>query len=303
MHVGVSLRSAYATDDPREGAAWMIERGRAAADAGLDSLFVGDHHSTGPFPYYQNVPIMGRLLADWSDRMAGVLMLLPLWHPVLAAEQLGTLAAIHRGPFVLQCAVGGGDAQFASFGVALRDRARWFEAGLDIIRHLLAGDEVTTTEPYRIERARIAPTSPQPIEVWIGGAAPRAVDRAARLGDGFLIGPEATPAEVVRLVDLYLDRCAAHDRASGRVAVRRDVHVGPPAEVDRVARPIVDRGYRGFDPAALVIGDVDEVADQFAALAARGVADVIVRHLADDQPAVIESLMRLRSVRASVTDL
>ena len=71
----------------------MIERARAAADAGLDSLFIGDHHNV-PVPYYQNVPMLGRLLAEWDDRPAGALFLLPLWHPVLVAEQIGTLASI-----------------------------------------------------------------------------------------------------------------------------------------------------------------------------------------------------------------
>ncbi len=52
--------------DARVGARWMIERARAAAAAGLDSLFVGDHHNV-PVPYYQNVPILGRLLAEWDD--------------------------------------------------------------------------------------------------------------------------------------------------------------------------------------------------------------------------------------------
>jgi alkanesulfonate monooxygenase SsuD/methylene tetrahydromethanopterin reductase-like flavin-dependent oxidoreductase (luciferase family) len=29
-----------------------------------------------------------------------------LWHPVLVAEQIGTLAAIARGPFIMQCGLG-----------------------------------------------------------------------------------------------------------------------------------------------------------------------------------------------------
>ena len=123
MKVGVSLRSGYAPMDARPGARWMVERARAAADAGLDSLFVGDHHNV-PVPYYQNVPILGRLLAEWDDRPAGALFLLPLWHPVLLAEQIGTLASIAPGPFIMQCAVGGGDEQFDALGASLRDRAR-----------------------------------------------------------------------------------------------------------------------------------------------------------------------------------
>src|SRR5215470_4432124 len=110
MRIGVSLRTSY-TVEARTGARWVVERGAAADAAGLDWLFVGDHHATGPGVYYQNVPMLGRLLAAWDERPAGALFLLPLWHPVLVAEQIGTLAAIAGGPFILQCAIGGGDEQ------------------------------------------------------------------------------------------------------------------------------------------------------------------------------------------------
>ena len=78
VRVGVSLRSAYSGIDPRTGARWMIERAAAASAAGLDWLFVGDHHVIGA-PFYQNTPILGRLLAEWGDAPAGALYLLPLW--------------------------------------------------------------------------------------------------------------------------------------------------------------------------------------------------------------------------------
>jgi alkanesulfonate monooxygenase SsuD/methylene tetrahydromethanopterin reductase-like flavin-dependent oxidoreductase (luciferase family) len=182
MRVGVSLRSGYAVTDAREGARWMIERARAAREAGLDSLFVGDHHAV-PIPYYQNSPILGRLLAEWGDAPCGALYLLPLWNPVLVAEQIGTLASIARGRFIMQCAIGGDPQQFAAMGADIRKRPSHFEASLDIIRRLCAGEEVTTDDPYRIRAARIAPIPPEPLEVWIGGHAPAAIDRAARLGE------------------------------------------------------------------------------------------------------------------------
>ena len=78
MRVGISITSAYDVADPREGARRMIDRARAAEQAELDSLFVGDHHST-PQPYYQNTAIMGRLLAEWGDRPFGALYLLGCW--------------------------------------------------------------------------------------------------------------------------------------------------------------------------------------------------------------------------------
>jgi len=300
MKVGVSLRSGYAPMDARLGAQWLVERTRAARDAGLDSLFIGDHHNV-PVPYYQNVPMLGRLLAEWDDRPSGALFLLPLWHPVLLAEQIGTLASIAQGPFIMQCALGGGAEQFDALGVSLRTRPSRFEAALDIVRRLCAGEEVNTDAPFSIPHARIAPVPPQPFEVWIGGAAPPAVDRAARLGDAFLIGPEAVPSEVAELVETYRAACARHGRTPATIAVRRDVHVGADeADARRVAGPILDRGYRGFDPAAPVVGDVGAVSAAFSELGALGCTDVIIRHLADDHREVLASFERLGDVRNAV---
>jgi alkanesulfonate monooxygenase SsuD/methylene tetrahydromethanopterin reductase-like flavin-dependent oxidoreductase (luciferase family) len=78
MKVGISLTSNHPdAKDPRQGARWMIERTAAAHRAGLDSLFIGDHH-VSPTPYYQNTPMLGRLLAEWGEAPAGCLFLLPL---------------------------------------------------------------------------------------------------------------------------------------------------------------------------------------------------------------------------------
>lgn len=301
MKIGASLRSGYSPMDVRTGARWMIERARAANAAGLDSLFVGDHHNVPVFPYYQNVPMLGRLLAEWDERPAGALFLLPLWHPVLAAEQIGTLASIAAGPFIMQCALGAGAGQFDAFDVPIRQRPSRFEAALDIVRRLCAGEQVTTDAPWKIVQAHIAPVPPQPLEVWIGAAAPPAIDRAARLGDAFLIGPEATPAQVRELVDIYRDACARHGRTPSTIAVRRDIHVGnDDADAVRVAGPVLDRGYRGFDAAAPVVGGIDRVAEAFADLGEAGCTDVIVRHLADEHNEVLASFERLAAVRTAV---
>ena len=72
------------------------------------------------------------------------------------------------------------------------------------------------------------------------------------------------------------------------------------ADARRVAGPILDRGYRGFDPAAPVVGGPERVAAAFADLGASGCTDVIIRHLADDHDEVLASFERLGAVRASV---
>ena len=289
MKIGTSLRSSYPVADPREGARWMVERAAAAAAAGLDSLFVGDHHVTGPVPYYQNSAILGRLLAEWGDRPAGALYLLPAWNPILVAEQVGTLAALAPGQFVLQCAVGGGD-QMAAMGAPATGRGPRFEQSLDLIRRLLAGEEV--------DGVRVAPLPAQRLEVWIGGHAAPAIDRAARLGDGWIAAPWATDDQAEELADAYRKACESHDRAPGEVVLRRDVHVGADDEnAWRVARPVLDGGYRGMDPGATVVGGPETVARRFSRYAQMGYDHVLIRHLADDQADVLASFARLAEVR------
>ena len=289
MKIGTSLRSSYPVADPREGARWMVERAAAAAVAGLDSLFVGDHHATGPVPYYQNTAILGRLLAEWGDRPAGALYLLPAWNPVLVAEQVGTLAALAPGRFVLQCAVGGGD-QMAAMGAPAKGLGSVFERHLDVIRRLLAGEEV--------EGVRVAPTPPERLEVWIGGHAAPAIDRAARLGDGWIAAPWATDQQAAEMADAYRKACEGHDRAPGEIVLRRDVHVGADDEnARRVAGPVLDGGYRGMDPSATVVGGPVTVARRFTRYAEMGYDQVLVRHLADEQSDVLASFARLAEVR------
>ena len=300
MHIGVSERSGYTVADVRTGARWMVERVRAAREAGLESLFLGEHHSTGT-TYYQNAPMLGRLLAEWGDRPVGALFLLPLWHPVLLAEQVGTLASLTPGRFILQCALGDGDDQFAGMGVPLRGRVARFESTLAVLRRLLAGEEVTTDDPLPLRAARGGPRPPEPVDVWIGASAPAAIDRAARLGDGWIAAPGLTRAQAARKIEQYRSSCAAHGRPVGVTAIRRDVHVGAdPTDAWRVADPILAHDYRGLPPESLVVGGAAEVAQAFADLGDLGYSHVLVRHLADDQREVLASYERLGAVRADL---
>jgi alkanesulfonate monooxygenase SsuD/methylene tetrahydromethanopterin reductase-like flavin-dependent oxidoreductase (luciferase family) len=303
MQVGMSLASSYGVSNPRDGARFMIERARAAEAAGLDSLFVGDHHAT-PIPYYQNTPILARLLAEWGERPAGALYLLPLWHPVLLAEQVGTLAAIARGRFILQCAIGNADLQFDAMGVDPRQRPSRFEESLAILRRLWAGEAVEHDGRWKVKVPRVRPVPAEPVEVWIGASARAAIDRAARLGDGWLASPHLPPAEAGRQLTYYAERCAAHGRALGVTAIRRDVYVGESAEeAEQTGGAVVRAGYRGFPPGAALHGDVECVAKAFAELAALGFQQVIVRSLVAEQGRALASIERLGEVRRRVAPL
>jgi alkanesulfonate monooxygenase SsuD/methylene tetrahydromethanopterin reductase-like flavin-dependent oxidoreductase (luciferase family) len=278
----------------------MIERAAAAHRAGLASLFVGDQH-VSPTPYYQNTPMLGRLLAEWGEAPAGCLFLLPLWHPVLVAEQIGTLAAVSRGPFIMQCGLGWGESRFAAMGANFKTRPSAFEEALDIVRRLLAGETVSSSRRFRVAEASLALRPVEPVEVWIGSSAPPAIDRAARLAEGWIASPSLTREEAREQADFYSERCAAYGKEPTAVVLRRDIYVGESSsEAQAVLQHALSRGYRGMPAEALVAGSVDEVGEQFRSFGELGYTDILVRHLSNDQPKVLGSLERLAAVRAAL---
>jgi alkanesulfonate monooxygenase SsuD/methylene tetrahydromethanopterin reductase-like flavin-dependent oxidoreductase (luciferase family) len=301
MRVGISLTSNHPdVKDPRQGARWMIERAAAANRAALDSLFVGDQH-VSPTLYYQNTPMLGRLLAEWGKAPAGCLFLLPLWHPVLVAEQIGTLAAIAQGPFIMQCGLGWGEARFAAMGANIKTRPSAFEEALDVVRRLLAGETVSSSRRFRVAEASLALRPAEPVEVWIGASAPPAIDRAARLAEGWIASPGLTGEEARVQADIYRERCAAFGRQPSAIALRRDIYVGESSgEAKAVLQHALSQGYRGIPAEALITGSVDEVAEQFRTFEEIGYTDILVRHLTNDQPKVLGSLERLAAVRAAL---
>jgi alkanesulfonate monooxygenase SsuD/methylene tetrahydromethanopterin reductase-like flavin-dependent oxidoreductase (luciferase family) len=301
MRLGISLTTNHPdAKDPRQGARWIIERTAAARRAGLDSLFVGDQHAS-PTPYYQNTPMLGRLLAEWGAAPAGCLFLLALWHPVLVAEQIGTLAAIAQGPFIMQCGLGWGEDRFAAMGANMKTRPSVFEEALDMVRRLLAGEVVSSSRRFRIAEARLALRPAEPVEVHVGASAPPAIDRAARLAEGWIASPGLTREEARAQADFYRERCAAYGKQPGSIVLRRDIYVGETSsEAQQVLQQALGRGYRGMAAEALIAGSVDEVAEQFRSFGEIGYTEILVRHLTNEQPKVLGSLERLAAVRTAI---
>ena len=298
LKLGISLSSHHRVDNARDGARYMIERAARARQADLDTLFVGDHHSTQE-PYYQNTPILGRLLAEWPDRPVGALYLLPLWHPVLLAEQIATLASIAGDRFIMQCGLGGDKRQASAMGTRLQDRVGMFESALTLMHALWRGEEVSESRYWNIVSARISPLPPEPIEVWVGSVAQPAINRTARMANGWLASPGLTPAQAADGLNRYRQACAEHGTQTTATAIRRDIFVGATAaEAKQIVQPYIDGGYRGINPDALVYGNVESVADQLRTLQQMGFTDVIVRNLSSDQSEALATIERLAQVRA-----
>ncbi len=280
MRVGISVGTAFSTDSPRghrEGPLEVLSQAQAANRAGLDSLTLGDHHATGPAGYVQNVPMLGRILAEWPDRPVGCLFLVPLWHPVLMAEQIGTLAAMSSGPFIAQVGIGGGADQFRAMGAELQQRGARLEEGLRVVQALLRGESVDS-DLWGIRGAQVAPLPPDGVEWWIGGGVRKAIERAARLGDCWYGNADLTPDTARRDIDIYREACARSGCTPVRVPIRKDVFIAEDrVEAEKVGDALVAGGYRGFDRGAVAYGDPDSVAEQLSAFGSLGFTDIIIR--------------------------
>jgi alkanesulfonate monooxygenase SsuD/methylene tetrahydromethanopterin reductase-like flavin-dependent oxidoreductase (luciferase family) len=297
MKIGISVCSTHLVEDPHEGASNMIERAAAAKDAGLDTLFVGDHHVT-PIPYYQNNVILARMLAEWGDKPFGALYLLPLWHPVTLAEQVGTLASLAKGPFIMQCGLGD-SRQGAAMGIDMSKRVGMFVASIKTMRGLWNGEAVDEPRYWQIEQAICSPVPSDPVHIWVGALADKAIDRTARLAEGWLAAPNLTPEEAGDGIARYREACAKHGRESTASAIRRDIFISASAEeAEKVARPYIEQGYRGVPESALMFGSPEQVAEQINVLQEQGYTDVIVRNMSKNQSECMKTIEHLAAVKS-----
>src|SRR5947207_2340553 len=80
----------------------------AVRAAGMDGLLWGDNHAMSPAyaNVFQPVPTLARITAVTGDMPVGFVLLAPFYHPLLLAEQIGTICAFSDAPFMLTFALG-----------------------------------------------------------------------------------------------------------------------------------------------------------------------------------------------------
>src|SRR3954452_6400676 len=106
-------------------------------------------------------------------------------HPLVAAKSFATLDLISQGRALIGIGAGHVEKEFAALGVDFATRGRQLDEALEVFDEALSTGLVDGME-----------LQPRPVQqprppIWIGGSAPAAVRRAARLGDGRV--PPGTP--------------------------------------------------------------------------------------------------------------
>lgn len=167
----------------------LVDCVRAAEDAGLDDVWVPDHiaippdDAEGSGGRYLDALTSLAYLAGTTDRIGlGTAILNLPYRPALpTAKVLATLQELSGGRLRLGVGVGWMKAEFQALGVDRSRRGRITDETLDFFERCFADDEVEANgQPF------LFLPRPERPPIYIGGAAPHALERAARYGDGWL---------------------------------------------------------------------------------------------------------------------
>ncbi len=123
-------------------------------------------------------------------RLMPAVVITPFQSPVILARRLATLDRLSGGRLDVGVGQGWLPEEFAAVGVPLPERTARFEEHLAVMRACWGPDPVSADGRfYPVPAAKIGP-KPEggTLPVLIGAVAPKAVARAARLGDGFVLG-------------------------------------------------------------------------------------------------------------------
>jgi alkanesulfonate monooxygenase SsuD/methylene tetrahydromethanopterin reductase-like flavin-dependent oxidoreductase (luciferase family) len=153
---------------------------------GLAAVWGSEHHAVEDGYLPQQLPFLAAVAARTSRiRLGTGVLLLPLYRPREVAEQAGVVDLVAGGRLLLGLGAGYVEREFDVFGVDRSARGRLLEEKLPWLRRALA-EGVAADGPGGADLP-VGPRSPQPggPPLYLGGTAPAALDRVARLADGW----------------------------------------------------------------------------------------------------------------------
>jgi alkanesulfonate monooxygenase SsuD/methylene tetrahydromethanopterin reductase-like flavin-dependent oxidoreductase (luciferase family) len=253
MKIGVQLNPQVSIDKP--GAALMptlIEQVRAADQSGFHGFSMGEHYNIPGLQRLHQIPALARLCAEVKNCEVGTaVMLLGLRHPVTVATELASLDVINGGKSFAAFGLGYRDEELNAFDLNKARRFGRFVEGVEIIKRLWTEDHVTFEgKEFHIRDVTVDPKplqKPRP-PIWIAANSDAAVERAARIGDGWIIGPHSAIDELEKQADLFRKTwSAAGKNENPDMPIIRETFVAKSRrEAVEKARPCLEQLYRSI---------------------------------------------------------
>ncbi|MFC5955528.1 LLM class flavin-dependent oxidoreductase [Streptomyces sp. NPDC005774] len=202
-----------------------------AEEAGLDAVWLGEHHFV-PYGTCPSAITLAALLLGRTRRIrvGTAVSVLPTVHPVALGEQAALLHITSGGRFSLGVGRGGPWVDLEVFGAGLKAYERGFPESLDLLVRWLREPSVAADgERYRFREVPVVPRPSEALteaagpEVVVACTSPASVRLAAERGLPMLLGMHVGDEEKAEMVALW----QRHARACGRPVpeVRRASHV------------------------------------------------------------------------------
>ena len=175
--------------DPRE----LVRQARLAEEAGFSGLWISDHFHPWNDAQGQSAfvwTVIGALAEATSLPVATAVTCPTIrTHPAIIAQAAATAQVMLEGRFSL--GVGSGEALnehiLGDRWPAAQERLDMLADAVEIMREQWTGRVVTmSTDHYDVEHARIYTLPDTPPPVLVSGFGPKAIELAARIGDGFV---------------------------------------------------------------------------------------------------------------------
>jgi alkanesulfonate monooxygenase SsuD/methylene tetrahydromethanopterin reductase-like flavin-dependent oxidoreductase (luciferase family) len=230
----------------------LIEQVHIADSAGFDAFSMGDHYNIAEFQRLNQVPALARLCAEVKRCAVGTaVMLLGLRHPVAVASELASLDVINNGKSFFAFGLGYREDELNAFNLTKTRRFHCFIEGVEIIKRLWTEDHVTFKgNEFHLKDVTIDPKplqKPRP-PIWLAANADAAVIRAAKISDGWMIGPHSAIDELERQVKLCRNTWAATGKPGNPdIPIIRETFVAKSrSEALAKARPCLEQLYRAI---------------------------------------------------------
>ncbi|MGH2836683.1 MAG: LLM class flavin-dependent oxidoreductase [Solirubrobacteraceae bacterium] len=290
IRLGVNLP----TFDPLRvgGRPKFVEAARLAEGAGFDAVWVGDHLHL-PSPVYDSTVALAAVAATTTRVKLGFgVMLLGLRQPAWVAKQLTTIDALAPGRLLLGVGVGGEfPAEFEALGLSVKRRGKLLDQVLAELPDWLQGRSTPA----------LAPTISALPPIWVGGRSEAALQRAARVGDGWL-ATWMSPERLREYGEVLTARSEALGRPRPALGLAISVHVDANEGRAREAAEDYTQAMYGmpFEKVARYtpVGSAERVAEQIAAYAAAGVEEFVLTPLTGEP---LEQILRLAEIREIIS--
>jgi len=193
---------------------------------GFSGAWVPEHHGADdgyvPSPLIVLAAIAARTR---TIKLGSAIALAPLYHPVRFAQDCAVLDILSNGRLEMALAVGYRRREAEMFGVDFSARGRRTDEFLEIVRRLWAGESVSYAgQHFAVKNAALAPLPLQSqVPLYIGGFTDKALERAAKYGDGYFGNEEVCGLYAEKLRAIGKDPAHARSRIQGLfVVVARD---------------------------------------------------------------------------------